>query len=304
MDTYPSDQFAEQQPEPTIHYPTNDAYPTQEPYQPNPSYGAPQSQQWLPADTSQWPASEGETVQMPYQQGAAGVGTGGGSGSPGLNGRNSRRRRWLIFGGVLAPVILVLGGGIVLAAAHAGSTSAATGTSTITSTVGASAAKKANPLFTVTTISGTTISAKRSDGTSVTIATSSSTIFIEADQKVTISAITVGSHIRVKGKQGKDSSITARKIQIVLPGISGAVTKISGNTISVQGKKHSYTVTVNATTKYYDAQTKQAIALSNIQVGQMVRVVGIKNSANSYTAARITIGMPQSSSGTTPTATP
>ncbi len=69
-------------------------------------------------------------------------------------------------------------------------------------------------VLTVTGISGQTITAKASDGTSVTIHTTSSTVYVKGGQTVTAGSVTVGVQIRVQGTRNSDGSITATRIDI------------------------------------------------------------------------------------------
>jgi hypothetical protein len=68
--------------------------------------------------------------------------------------------------------------------------------------------------FTVSSVSGNTIVAKSSNGSSVTIHTTASTTYRQAGKTVTASAITVGTRIHVMGTHNSDGSITATSIDI------------------------------------------------------------------------------------------
>ncbi len=69
--------------------------------------------------------------------------------------------------------------------------------------------------LTVTSVSGSTIVAKASDGSSVTIHTTSSTKYTQHGQSVAASAVTVGARISVMGTHNSDGSITATSIDIL-----------------------------------------------------------------------------------------
>ncbi len=68
--------------------------------------------------------------------------------------------------------------------------------------------------YTVSSVSGNTIVAKSSNGSSVTIHTTSSTTYRQAGKTVTASAITVGARIHVMGTHNSDGSITATSIDV------------------------------------------------------------------------------------------
>jgi|SRR5579859_2599199 len=69
--------------------------------------------------------------------------------------------------------------------------------------------------LTVTSINGSTIVAKASDGSSVTIHTTSSTTYTKNHQSAAASAVTVGARVSVMGTHNSDGSITATSIDIV-----------------------------------------------------------------------------------------
>lgn len=69
-------------------------------------------------------------------------------------------------------------------------------------------------MLTVTSVSGGTIVAKASDGSSVTIHTTSSTQYTRNGQSASASAVTVGSQIHVDGTRNSDGSITATRIDV------------------------------------------------------------------------------------------
>jgi hypothetical protein len=69
-------------------------------------------------------------------------------------------------------------------------------------------------VLTVTSVSGQTITAKASDGTTVTIHPTSSTVYTKGGQSVTASSITAGVQIHVQGPRNSDGSISATRIDI------------------------------------------------------------------------------------------
>jgi Domain of unknown function (DUF5666) len=68
--------------------------------------------------------------------------------------------------------------------------------------------------FTVSSVSGNTIVAKSSNGSSVTIHTTASTSYRQAGKTVTASSIKAGTRIHVMGTHNSDGSITATSIDI------------------------------------------------------------------------------------------
>src|SRR6266567_5942590 len=151
-----------------------------------------------------------------------------------------RGRRWLLIGGLAFAFMLALGVGVLLGTST-GTTQASALTAVSSSSSqspavtqgGASSsqsltfaqggANNAQPMaggqgqcetLTVSSVSGNTIVAKSSNGSSVTIHTTASTSFRQAGKTVTASAITVGARIHVMGTHNSDGSITATSIDI------------------------------------------------------------------------------------------
>ncbi len=154
-----------------------------------------------------------------------------------------RGRRWLVIGGLALAFMLALGIGTIIGS-MTGTTQAAALTQpgassaqTLTFTQGDSnssqtlnnapgnfngpgafnAAPGANgpcEAMTVTSVSGNTIVAKTSSGSSVTIHTTASTSYTQASKTVAASAVTAGTHISVMGTHNSDGSITATSIDI------------------------------------------------------------------------------------------
>ena len=150
-----------------------------------------------------------------------------------------RGRRWLLIGSLAFAFMLAIGVGVLLGMSN-GTTQAsaltAAGSNSQSSAVtqgGSNSSQSltftqgnanyAQPIaggqgqcetYTVSSVSGNTIVAKSSNGSSVTIHTTASTTFRQAGKTVTASAITVGAKIHVMGTHNSDGSITATSIDI------------------------------------------------------------------------------------------
>ena len=163
--------------------------------------------------------------------------------------RPRSRRRWLLIGGgttalLVALAVAVALGGNALTARAAGLSGLHTTLASFTGATpqpgrpGAGHGPGHSPMrggeLTVASVSGQTITAKRPDGTSVTITVSSSTHYTRAGKTVSLSAITSGEAIHVMGQRNSNGSIAATHIDIVLPHFDGQVTAISGSSITVK----------------------------------------------------------------------
>jgi Domain of unknown function (DUF5666) len=141
-----------------------------------------------------------------------------------------RGRRWLVIGGLALAFMLALGIGTVIGSAT-GTTQAAALTQSSASSAqtlnfaqgdsnssqtlnNAPGSNGPCEALTVSSVSGNTIVAKSSNGSSVTIHTTASTRYTQAGKAVAASAITAGTHISVMGTHNSDGSITATSIDI------------------------------------------------------------------------------------------
>ena len=138
-----------------------------------------------------------------------------------------RGRRWLVPGMLALAFTLTLVMGIFVGATMLRTAQAAANTSdganfaqfSLASTPGArgpgaQGGQGQCEAYTVSSVSGQTITAKAADGSTVTIHTSSSTKYTKGGQSATASAVTAGSHILVMGAKNSDGSINATQIDV------------------------------------------------------------------------------------------
>jgi hypothetical protein len=210
-----------------------------------------------------------------------------------------RPSRWLLIGGLALAFTATLVAGVVIGSAvlpsYADGFSQQTPRQAYPTGVfgkaGARGGFQHGGALTVSNVGAQTITAKRADGTSVTIQTSSSTQYSRAGKSVDRSAITTGTQIRVKGTKNSDSSISATSIEIVLPSASGTVTKVSGGDITVQDRGGtSQTIHTSGSTTFTRAD--QSASLSAVTTGEHIAAVGTKNSDGSLNAEAVRIILP------------
>ena len=148
--------------------------------------------------------------------------------------RRTRRslRGWLMAGGLALAFVLAMGVGAILGTGVLQNAQAATLANNgaqaplsarfpFASTPGVGGPGQgpgqghgACQLYTVTSVSGQTIVAKASNGSSVTIHETSSTQYTKSGQAASASAVTNGSQISVMGTTNADGSITATSIDV------------------------------------------------------------------------------------------
>lgn len=210
-----------------------------------------------------------------------------------------RRLRWSRLS-VLAVAVLALAGiGFVLAT-NLPATFAAAGQSTPSSTSGTAARgmdgghMRGGPGgdLTVSSVSGSDIVAKDENGASVTIHTSSSTTIERAGTKISLSALTSGTAIDVRGARNSDGTITATDVSVALPVYAGVVTKISGNTITITSPRDNTTQTISVSSSTTYTRAGVSASLSDVAVGSEIAAEGTVNSDKSLAAARVDIDVP------------
>lgn len=143
----------------------------------------------------------------------------------------------------------------------------------------------------MTGVSGQTITAKQQDGTTVTIKTTSSTIFTRAGKTMSLSTLASGKQIHVRGTKNSDGSITATHVDIELSGYYGQVTAVSGSTITVQSHDGtSHTITITPSTTF--TRGSQSASLSDVKTGDQIAAEGPLNSDGSLAARMVQIELP------------
>ncbi len=134
-----------------------------------------------------------------------------------------RRRvpRWLLIGGLALAFMFALGIGAAVGSSLFQTAQAASGqpaAGTFTRPFAAGPDRSGAPghcgTLTVSSVSGSTITAKAPDGDTVTIHTTSSTQYTKAGASASASVVTAGSVIHVDGTRNSDSSITATRIDV------------------------------------------------------------------------------------------
>jgi hypothetical protein len=210
----------------------------------------------------------------------------------------SKKARWVMFGAADVTLTLLLIGGVLVHSAFAAGPGNGTPTTTSTTTPanqptgrpGKGPGHGPKAVLTVSSISGEDIIAKQADGTSVTIIATSSTQYTRAGSSSSLSAISTGTHIHVQGTRNSNGSITAARIDIVLPGYHGIITAINSNSITVKDRSGSHTIEVSSSTKFVNDSTRQSIALSDLKTGENIHAEGTLNNDGSLSALVVHLG--------------
>ncbi len=202
----------------------------------------------------------------------------------------------LMIGGVAVGAIAVLGGAVFFG----GNIARAANNGTL---VGASTSQTPGPKgphgphfgrggeFTVTSVSGQTITAKDRTGASVTITTTSSTTFRNGTQTIQITDIKIGDEIAVRGARASNGNIAATAVMVRQPDAGGKVSRGNGSSFTVTGPNNqTQTIQTTAATQFMVGRTTGSLA--DVKPGEMVRATGTLNSDGSLTATTVHIATP------------
>ena len=146
--------------------------------------------------------------------------------------------------------------------------------------------------ITITAISGSNLSLKTEDGWTRTIAVTSETTITRAGKTITLGDLKIGDQIGFRQDRQTDGTYTITAINVILPSITGTVTKVDGSTITVQRRDGTTaTIHVDGDTTYRIAGDDTP-ALSDIKVDDVIIASGTQRSDGSLDAEAVTAGGP------------
>lgn len=146
--------------------------------------------------------------------------------------------------------------------------------------------------ITISAINGSNLSLKTDDGWTRTIAVTGDTAITRAGKTIAAGDLKVGDQIGFRQARQTDGSYTITAINVVLPSISGKVTKVDGSTITVERRDGtSATIHVDGNTTYKIAGNDTP-ALSDIKVDDVVIASGTQRSDGSLDAEAVAAGGP------------
>lgn len=151
--------------------------------------------------------------------------------------------------------------------------------------------------ITITAISGSSISLATADGWTRTITVDGGTTYSESGASISLSDLAVGDEIQFGQTRETDGSYTIDAIVVIPPHAGGAVTAISGSTITVQRRDGS-TATIKVTsTTTYNVNGTDGAALGDVEVGMLLVAEGTESSDGSLTATAVRAATPGSMPG-------
>jgi hypothetical protein len=147
----------------------------------------------------------------------------------------------------------------------------------------------------VTAVTATSVTVTGRDGTSTPYAITLTTTFTEGSATVMAAALVVGDHVDIQVSSA--ATTTASAIEIALARVSGKVTAVSGDDITVTDHQgNTSTIVVSATTTYTKGAT--VAALTDVTVGTFVSAQGMLGvTPTTLGATSVSIGSNCRSSG-------
>lgn len=153
------------------------------------------------------------------------------------------------------------------------------------------------PSGTVAAIKGQTFTLTTSDGKTLTVNASSSTIVYVDTVPISLKSIEIGQTLGYEGATASNGSITADKLWLLLlPHVRGKVTAINGNAVTLQTASSTVTINLSPNTTY--AQTGKARSnstptpsnIQSIQVGSQLNIAeDAKSTGGTPTAVLVLI---------------
>ena len=146
--------------------------------------------------------------------------------------------------------------------------------------------------ITITAINGSNLTLKTEDGWTRTIAVTTNTTITRAGKTIAAGDLKVGDQVGFRQDRQTDGTFTITAINVVLPSISGTVTKIDGSTITVERRDGTTaTIHVSGDTTYKIAGDDTP-ALSDIKVNDIVIASGTQRADGSLDAEALVAGGP------------
>jgi Domain of unknown function (DUF5666) len=146
--------------------------------------------------------------------------------------------------------------------------------------------------ITITAIDGSNLSLKTEDGWTRTIAVASDTAITRAGKTIAIGDLKVGDQIGFRQDRATDGTFTIKAINVILPSVSGKVTKVDGSTITVERRDGtSATIHVDGDTTYRVAGDDTP-TLADLKVDDVIIASGTQRSDESLDAEAVFAGGP------------
>lgn len=143
----------------------------------------------------------------------------------------------------------------------------------------------------VTAVSADSITILNRNGDSVVVNVDENTTvrLVATQSEGSLSDISVGDDVRVRGRRAEDGSINARSITVQPDGdkVRGRVTEVNASTISLENRDGTVSVTTDGSTAFY--LNGEAASLADVAAGNSVTAYGTTQPDGSVSATLVLI---------------
>ena len=207
-------------------------------------------------------------------------------------------RKTLVIGGMALGVVLLTGVGLAAAAALHASAPSATQSASVQATgtpgkPGKPGDRTLHHVVQVTAVSGNTITVvsagpnvKQPGKDGITLTVGSDTRITKNGQPAQLSDIQVGEYLLVQGSDAQH----IKRIDILGFGARGTIQTLSANDLTIQNTQ-SQTVKIAVGSSTHILEGSLPVSLSDLQVGEMIGVLGDRNSDGSINAFMIQVDL-------------
>ena len=142
--------------------------------------------------------------------------------------------------------------------------------------------------ITISAINGSNISLKTDDGWSRTITVTSSTAITKGGVAATLGDLKVGDEIRFQQTRASDGTYTIDAIVVVVPTVSGTVTAVDADSITIKGRAGT-TQEISTTSSTTYRFGSGAGTRADVVVGATILAAGTVGSNDAFTATSVTV---------------
>jgi Domain of unknown function (DUF5666) len=142
--------------------------------------------------------------------------------------------------------------------------------------------------ITVTSISGSSVALKTSDGWTRTITVNDSVTLTKGGQTIAIGDLAVGDQVRVLQTRNDDGTFTVTGLAVEVPSARGTVSDVTSGGFKLTGRDGAvWTITVDGSTKYMFGTADGSIA--DVTNGEQAIVLGTSTGDNALLALTVRV---------------
>ncbi|HET9519423.1 MAG TPA: DUF5666 domain-containing protein [Candidatus Limnocylindrales bacterium] len=142
--------------------------------------------------------------------------------------------------------------------------------------------------ITITAINGSNLILKTDDGWTRTIAVTSSTTITKGGEAAMLADLAVGDEIRFRQTRSADGSYTIDAVEVVVPTVSGTVTAVDADSITIKGRDGTTREIATTSSTTYRLGSG-AGTRADVVVGATILAAGTVGTDDAFTATSVTV---------------